>query len=125
MISRKEKMLKVAQAKLEFAQDTYYRAYPNDDSFARRVWFQVYCGNIRKVLILLTSDRDPKDEYVDIMYYHQLKDSSLKAMSQLRNIEYAIPVADHIVANWYYRLLTEDEYLQEEYDTLVKNKKTV
>lgn len=122
MISRKEKMLKVAQAKLKLAQDTYYEKYPNDDSFSRRVWFQVYCGNIRKVLILLESDRDPQDEYVDIMYYHQLKDSSLKAISQLRNIEYAIPVADYIVENWYYRLLTEDEFLQNEYDTLVKNK---
>lgn len=116
-ISRHQKLLTVAEAKLKNIQDFYYNNYPEDNEIARKVWYQVYAGCLRMIIMKIRKHtEDGLSEYIDISYYRREKESLLKAMSEIRNIEYNIYVAEYIAAKWYYDLLTNDDFLNEEYE---------
>ena len=116
-ISRHTKLLAVAEAKLKNIQDFYYNNYPEDNDIARKVWYQVYAGCLRMIIMKIRKHtEDGLSEYIDISYYRREQETLLKAMSEIRNIEYNIYVAEYIAAKWYYDLLTSDNFLNEEYE---------
>lgn len=119
-ISRHQKLLSVAEAKLRFIQDFYYNNYPEDNATARKVWYQVYAGCLRMIIEKIRKHADDyMAEYIDISYYRREKESLLKSMSETRHIEYNIYAAEYIAAKWYYDLLTSDQFLNEEYEKIV------
>lgn len=116
-ISRHTKLLAVAEAKLESIQDFYYNNYPDDNEIARKVWYQVYAGCLRMIIMKIRKHtEDDIAEYIDTSYYRREKETLSKAIAETRHIEYNIYAAEYIAAKWYYDLLTDDDFLNKEYE---------